>query len=178
MKNYLIGALICLLAALAFGIEPVQRLVNEVTSQGTLRGVETCIEYSKSDLLSQDAVRASCVQSFQKRLYGPDFATGLAGPRMEQEKLGWGGTLENKTPDHVTTWIRIAVTIFDADGAKQEVFAETPIWIDPLDEAEFWVELPDLEREQLDNIAFCDIDDETPKACFGWGVTEVMGLAI
>ena len=178
MKNYLIGGLICLVAALGFGIEPVQRVINELTNRGTLRGVETCIDYSKSALISQDAVRATCVQSFQNRLYVPDVAIGQAGPRMEEGKLGWGGILENKTPDHVTTWIQIAVTIFDTDGTKQEVFAETSIWIDPLGETEFRVELPELEREQFDKIQFCDIDDENPKSCFGWGVTDVKGLAI
>lgn len=178
MKNYLIGGLICLVAALVFGVDPVQRVINEVTNRGTLKGVERCMDYTKSELLSQDVVRATCVQSFHNRLYIPDLATGKAGPRIDQGEVGWGGTLENKTPDHVTTWIRIAVTIFDAEGTKQEVFAETPIWIDPLGEAEFRVELPDLEREQFDHIAFCDEDDEAPKACMQWGVPGVMGLAI
>lgn len=136
------------------------------------------MDYSKSELLSQDVVKATCVQSFQNRLYIPDLAMGQAGPRLDQGKVGWDGTLENKTPDHVTTWIRIAVTIFDADGTKKEVFAETPIWIDPLGEAEFQVDLPDLKREQLDGVAFCDNEDEAPKACMAWGITDVMGIAI
>lgn len=178
MKNYLIGGLVCLVAALTFGIKPVQRVINEATNRGTLRGVETCMDYSKSELLSHDAVKATCVQSFHNRLYSPDLAMGQAGPRIDQGKVGWGGTLANKTPDHVTTWIRIGVTIFDSDGTKQEVFAETPIWIDPLGEAEFRVELPDLEDKQFDKIKFCDHDDAAPKACIEWGVTDVMGLAI
>lgn len=178
MKNYLIGGLICLVAALAFGIEPVQRVINEATNQGTLRGVEKCMDYSKSELLSQDAVKATCVQAFHNRLYLPDLAMGQAGPRIEQGKVSWGGILENKTTDYVTTWIRIAVTIFDADGTKQEVFAETPIWIAPLNDAEFLIELPDLKREQFDDIEFCDHDDEAPKSCMGWGITDVKGLTI
>lgn len=152
--------------------------MNEAANRGTLRGVETCMDYTKSELLSQDAVKATCVQSFQKQLYLPDLATGQAGPRLDQGQVGWGGTIENKTPDHVTTWIRIAVSVFDLEGNKQEVFAETPVWIDPMGEAEFRVELQDLHREQLDDIAFCDHDDEAPKACMAWGVTDVMGLAI
>ena len=178
MKNYLIGGLICLVAALAFGIKPVQRVMNEAANQGTLRGVETCMNYSKSELLSQDAVKATCVQSFHNRLYIPDLAIGQAGPRIDQGKVGWGGTLANKTPSHVTTWIQISVTIYDADGTKQEVFAETPIWIAPLGEAEFRVELPELEGKQFDDIKFCDHDNTAPKTCIGWGVTDVMGLAI
>ena len=106
----MIVGLICLVAALAFGVGPVQRVTNEATNHGTLRGVERCMEYSKSELLSQEAVKATCVQSFHKRLYVPDLATGQAGPRLDQERVNWGGILENKTPDHVTTWIRLAVT--------------------------------------------------------------------
>lgn len=178
MKNYVIGGLIFLVAALAFGIEPVQRVINEAINRGTLRGVEACMNYSKSELLSQEAVRATCVQSFHYQLYIPDLAAGQAGPLIDQDKVGWGGTLKNKTPDHVTTWIQIAVTIFDADGNQQEIFADTPIWIDPTGEADFQVELPDLKRKQLDGIDFCDNDDKAPKACVSWGIAKVMGLTI
>lgn len=178
VKNYLIGGLVCLVAALAFGIEPVQRVINEAARKGTLKGVESCIEYSSSDLLSMEAVRVVCTKAFQKRLYHNDHATGRAGPRLTQGTVGWGGTLENKTPDHVTTWIRISVSIFDTEGAEQEYFAEMPIWIDPMDETAFTVELPDLKREQLEDIEFCENDELNPKACVGWGVIDVMGLTI
>lgn len=178
MKNYLIVGLICVVAALAFGFKPVQRVINEAANRGTLSGAETCMGYLTGELLSRDGVKTTCVQAFHSPLYIPELATGQAGPRFDQGKVSWAGTLENKTPDHVTTWIRIYVTIFDADGTKQEVLAETPIWIEPLDEAEFRVELPDLESKQFDDIAFCEKDDKAPKACMGWGVSDVMGLAI
>jgi hypothetical protein len=178
LKNYLIGGLICLVAALAFGFEPVQRMVNEAANQGTLRGVEKCMEYATSELVSKEAVKASCAQSFQERLYLPDLASGKAGPRIDQEIVGFEGLLQNKTADHVTTWIQIEVSIFDADGKERKVVAETPIWIDPMGEADFKVELPDLKPEQLDGIKWCELDDEAPKACFSWGITDVMGLVI
>ena len=175
MKNFLIGALTCLVAALAYGIEPVQRYVNEAANRGTLRGVEKCVEYSKSELLSQDAVKASCVNEFHKRLYVPYVASGLAGPREEEGRLGWGGTLENKTGDHVTTWVQVSVSIFDADGKEQESVGETPIWIDPMGESDFHVELPDLKPEALGTLGPCDLDDQAPKSCVSWGITGVLG---
>lgn len=178
MKNYLIGALICLVVALAYGIKPVQRAINEAFNQGSLRGVENCMDYSKSELLSEDAVKASCVEAFHKRLYLPEVATGKAGPRVGQGIVGWEGILENHSADHVTTWIRIGVSIYDKDGKEQEVFAETPVWIDPMGEASFQVELPDLKPEQLDAIEYCDLDDESPRDCMAWGVADVMGLVI
>lgn len=178
LKNYLIGGLICLVAALVFGIKPVQQAINETLNQGTLRGVETCMSYSSSELLSTEAVRATCVKTFQKRLYHNDHATGRAGPRAAQQTVSWSGVLENKTPDHVTTWIEVSVSIYDAEGSEQEYSSETRIWIDPLDEAEFRVELPDLEPKKLDEIEFCDYEDVAPTACVTWGVTDVMGLSI
>lgn len=178
MKNYLIGGLVCLLAFFIIGVEPLQRLINEATKHGTLRGVETCMVYSSSELLSQDAVKATCVSAFQKNLYDGDLATGRAGPENNEQTVLWGGTLQNKTSDHVTTWIQVSVSIFDANGTKQEVQAETSIWIDPLNEADFRVELPDLEREQLENVEFCDHEDLEPKACMAWTITDIMGLTI
>ena len=178
LKNYLIGALVCLVATLAYGIEPVQRLMNEVVNRGTLRGVEKCMEYSKSKLLSQDFVKASCIEAFHKRLYLPDLASGKAGPRVDQGLVGWEGNLENKTADHVTTWIQIGVSIYDKDGKEQEVFAGTAVWIDPMGEAKFQVEFPDLKPEQFDAIDFCELDDQEPKGCMAWGISDLRGLSI
>lgn len=103
---------------------------------------------------------------------------GKGGPQFDQEKVNFAGTLANKTPDHVTTWIGISATVYDAEGTKQEVLAETPIWIAPMGEADFLLELPDLKREQFDDIKFCELDDKAPKACVVWDMTEVKGLAI
>ena len=178
MKNYLIAGLICLVAALTIGIEPVQRLVNEASNHGTLRGVEKCMDYAKSELLSQEAVKASCVESFHVTLYIPELATGKARPRVDQGIAGWEGTLENKTADHVTTWVKIGVSIYDADGKEQQAFAETPLWIDPMGKATFQVELPDIKAEQLESIEYCDLDEQAPKSCMSWGVTDIKGLAI
>ncbi len=178
MKNYLIGALACLVAALTIGVEPVQRFMNESINRGTLRGVERCIDYAKSELLSKDAIKASCVQVFHKRLYLPDLASCQAGPRIDKEVVHWGGRLENKTADHVTTWVQIVVIVFDGEGKEKETFAETPIWIDPMGEAEFRVELPDLDAKHLASIEFCDDGDEKPKSCMTWAVAEVKGLVI
>jgi hypothetical protein len=178
MKNYLIVGLMILVAVLVIGIEPVQRTINEATQKGTLKGIESCMNYSRSDLLSEQAVRATCVMTFQKRLFHNDHATGRAGPRMNQRNVGWGGILENKTPDHVTTWVKISVSVFDEEGTEKKYSAEIPIWIDPLAEAEFSVDLPDAKQEQFESTEFCGHDNPAPKACFTWGVVETMGATI
>jgi hypothetical protein len=175
-KNYLIVGLIGLVVALVLGVKPIQKVINETLNRGTLKGAETCIAYSGSELLSPDSTKASCVRSFQKRLYSNDLASGQAGPTLNQETVRWGGFLENKTPDHVTTWVQISIKIFDKDGAEQEFLGDTPVWIDPLSKADFEIELPDLKRELLDDIKFCGEDDKAPKACMGWGVVDIMGL--
>ncbi|WP_170381904.1 hypothetical protein [Ruegeria atlantica] len=177
-KNYIIGGLVCLVLAMVVGVKPVQRAINEAFNLGTLRGVETCMSYSDSELLSNDAIKATCVTTFQKHLFHNDHATGRAGPRLDERIVSWGGVLQNKTPDHVTTWIQISVSIYDKEGKEQEVSAETAIWIDPLNEADFRVELPDLESEQLENLGFCEHEDTKPAECMAWGVTDVMGLAL
>lgn len=178
MKNFIIGGLACLVAGLVVGVEPLQRFVNETTNQGTLKGVEACISYTSSELLTAEAVKAACVSTFQAPLYAYEHATGKAGPRTDQSSVSWGGILENKTHDHVTTWIRLSVDIFDAEGNEQEFFAETPIWIDPLNQTEFIVQLSDVNAEQFDNLEFCELEDTAPKSCMSWGITEIMGLSL
>ncbi|WP_039019409.1 hypothetical protein [Halocynthiibacter namhaensis] len=178
MKNYVIGGLLCLLGLALTGFTPLQRFINEMMRQGTLVGMSACVNYSDNDLLSQDAIRTGCAGRFQKPLFHSDYATGRAGPRVEGSIVSWGGTLRNKQSDHVTTWLRLSVSIYDAEGDEQEVFVDTPIWIEPLGEADFMVELPEVERDQIDDITFCKHEDTDPKACLTWGVVEIMGLSI
>ncbi|MDG1532689.1 MAG: hypothetical protein P8Q99_15235 [Paracoccaceae bacterium] len=178
VKNYIIGGLLCLVAALVIGIEPLQRFVNETRNHGTLKGVETCLSYSSSELLSTEAVRSICVLAFQKPLYSNDHATGKAGPHIDRQTVSWSGLLENKKHDHVTTWIRLKVGIFDAEGIEQSFSAETIIWIDPLDQTEFSVELPDVSAEQLEKLEFCELEDAAPKSCISWGISELKGLSL
>lgn len=178
MKNYIIAGLLCLVLVLAIGVQPVEKTINEALNQGTLKGIETCISYSESDLVSEGAIQAMCAMTFQKSLHDNDHATGRAGPSFDRRIVSWDGVLENKTPDHVTTWVRISVSIFDKEGEETEVYAETPIWIDPLNEAAFQVELPDLESEQLKDLEFCEYEDTAPTDCMVWGVSRMMGVAI
>lgn len=178
MKNYLIAGLFCLVAFFAFGFEPVQQYINETTRQGTLKGVEECIAYSGSGLISENAVKIACVSAFQKTLYNGDLATGRAGPRNDKHSVRWAGTLNNKTTDHVTTWIKVSVSTFDSKGVEQAYHAETSIWIDPQNEAKFEVELPELEPKKLENLEFCDHEDLKPKECMTWGISNIQGLTI
>ncbi len=178
MKDLIIVGLVCLVAALVFGFEPVQRTINVAIFSGTLRGVESCMDYSRSDLLSEEAVQATCISSFQRRLFGSDFATGRAGLRLERGEVSWGGLLRNETSDHVTTWVNITVYVFDAEGNEQEFEADTAIWIDPLGEAEFIVNLPDLESEQIGDLRLCDHESVELISCMTWGIYGVEGLSI
>ena len=78
----------------------------------------------------------------------------------------------------MTTWIRLSVRIFDEEGNEEVFSAETPIWIDPLGQAEFGVGLPDVNPEQFDNLDFCERDDAAPTSCISWEITEMMGLSL
>lgn len=167
-----------MVAALILGFEPIERTINETINRGTLKGVETCVAYSSSNLISEETIRTTCVNSFQKRLHSRDHATGRAGPRWNENTVFWNGTLENKTPDHVTTWVQILVEVFDEDGAKKEYSADTSIWIEPLHEVEFRVKIGDLEPEQIKDVEFCEHEASSPKGCMTWGITDAMGLKI
>lgn len=178
MKNYLLAGMACIIAAMAMGIDPVLRFVNETSNRGTLKGVENCIEYEQSELISEESVKALCVQKFHRPLYLQELATGKAGLRAEGDAVSLEGKLENKTPNHVTTWVKLLIFIIDDEGKEKEVFAETSIWIDPTSEAEFKLEFPDLAPKEFENLAHCEEENSAPMSCFGWSIAEIMGLAI
>lgn len=178
MKNVLIAGLACLVAAFAFGVEPLLRVTNEAMNRGTLRGVEKCVGYSASELLSDDAIKATCTRKFEKRLFHRDHANGRAGPRFDRDVVFWEGVMENDTSDHLTTWVRISVGVLDEEGKEQVFRVEAPIWIDPLGEQKFSVEVPDLKRGVLEDLEFCDRKDDEPKSCMLWDVVAVKGLSL
>jgi hypothetical protein len=178
MKNYIITGLSFVVVALLVGGEPIQRTMNEALYRGSLRGAEECVSYSSGRLLSPEAVRTSCVSKFEKQLFGSDYATGRAGPRLDKQIVAWGGELENKSADHVTTSIRVTVIIFDKDGKETEFSGGTSIWIDPMSHSDFRVKLSGLEREMLEDINFCEDEVENPTQCMRWSISEVKGLSI
>jgi hypothetical protein len=178
IKNYLIGGLLCIVLMLAFGIKPVQRVMNEAVKRGTVNAVEICLDYTRGELLSEEAAKVVCASNFQKRLLGSEYAFGRAGPRLVLDELRWGGTLRNDSVDHVTTWVQIAVYVYDENGSEQKILADTQIWLEPMGETEFEVEISDLTEEQINDLDFCDLDMPNPKSCFSWGVVSVKGLSI
>lgn len=177
-KNYVIVGLTCLIAAMIIGVQPVQRAINEAFYRGTLTGVDKCISYSDTQLISSEAMRAACVSLFQRSLFSDEHAKGRAGPGYTEEGVIWVGNLENNTPDHVTTWIRLAVTIYDAKGIEEKFMGDTSVWVDPLGDSDFRVDLPDLTRDMVDATEFCERDAPSPMSCMRWGIVEVKGLSI
>ena len=178
IKNYLIGGLLCIVLMLVFGFKPVYRVMNEAVNRGTVNAVEMCLDYTRGEVLSEEAVKAVCVSTFQKRLLGNEYAFGRAGPRLVLDGVRWGGTLQNDTVDHVTTWVQVAVNVYDENGSEQKALADTQVWLEPMDETEFEVEVPDLKQEQINDLDFWDLDMPNPKSCFSWGVVAVKGLSI
>lgn len=177
MKNYIIGGLVVLVAALVFGVTPIQRAANETLFSGTLKGAEWCMSYSNSELLSREAVKGRCAAAFQKRLFAGD-ASGRAGPRLKKKYVGWGGELKNKTTDSITTSVSVGLALFDADGKETKFFAETPIWIEPLSKADFHVDFPTLNADQIKEFEFCDRDAPKRQSCFDWWVHDIFGLTL
>lgn len=160
------------------GFKPVQRTINEAVNRGTLTGVENCIAYSESQLISSEATRSACIRSFEKNLFSGEHASGRAGPTFTDQSVSWVGKLENKTPDHVTTWIGLSVIVYDAEGNEKEFLGDTSVWIDPLGETDFRVDLPELTRDMVDASEFCELDAASPTSCMSWGIVEVKGLSI
>ncbi len=178
MKKLAILAAVCAAAYLIIDFPKVQQTANEALRDGTLKGVEACVEYSKSELVSAETTRNACSARFQNPLYNNDFATGRAGPAFEAGAVLLKGSLENKETSHVTTWVALSFSIFDAEGKESEFPADIFIWIEPRSSTEFSVALPDLEPEKVRDLKFCDLDDENRKSCMSWGMKGIQGIEI
>lgn len=168
----------CGAAYLLYDWQSVKLAVNEALHAGTLKGVENCVAYSKSDLMSAEATRYVCIDNFQKNLYDGDLATGRAGPDDYSGRVNLSGSLENKTSDFVTTWVQLYLKLYDATGTEKEFQAETYIWIEPHSTADFSVELLNLKPDGVETTMFCDVDDTSPKSCMRWGVAKIKGIEI
>jgi len=176
MNKFIVLACVGGAAYLLYDLQSVKQTANEALRAGTLKGVETCVAYSKSDLVSAETTRNVCIESFQKVLYNSDLATGRAGPRVASGSVSLGGSLENKTPDFVTTWVKVSFALYDSSGKEKEFLADTYIWIEPRSSADFSVELPELKPDDVQSVEFCDHDDDTPKSCMSWGIVKMKGI--
>ncbi|PHO03021.1 hypothetical protein CSC82_13940 [Rhodobacteraceae bacterium 4F10] len=178
MKTLAVLAALCAAAYLIFDFTKVQQTANEVLRDGTLQGVEACVDYTESDLITTETTRNACSARFQKRLSSGDFATGRAGPSLKGDRVLLEGSLENKKTSHVTTWVALRFYTFDADGKESTFSTDTSLWIEPRSTTEFSVVLPDLEPKKIRDLEFCHHEDEKPKSCMSWGVIEIQGIKI
>jgi cAMP phosphodiesterase len=178
MNKFVILACVGGAAFLLYDLQSVKQAVNEALRWGTLKGVETCVAHSKSDLVSAETTRNVCIESFQRVLYNRDLATGRAGPKVAAGGVNLDGFLENKTSGFVTTWVKVAFELYDASGETREFQADTYIWIEPRSSTDFSVALPDLEPDEVQSVEFCDHDDTLPKSCMTWGIVEIKGIEI
>ncbi len=178
MKNFIILICLCAAAYILYDLQSVKLALNKSLRDGTLQGVENCVAYSRSELVSVETTRNVCVENFHIELFDGDFATGRAGPKDMSGEAGWAGTLENKTAGHVTTWVRVSVSLFDADGKEKEYEANTYVWIEPQSSTNFQVGLSELAPSELKSVEFCDRDDGSPKSCVSWGIVRIKGIKI
>lgn len=178
MNKFLALAAMCGAAYLLYDFQSVKQLANETLRDGKFTGVEACVAYSESDLVSAQTTRNACSERFQKRLFDGDFATGRAGPKTRSGSVYLEGSLENKLSNHVTTWVELSFYIFDLDGKESKFYTDTYVWIEPRASYEFSVALPDISAEDVRDLEFCDHDDESPKSCMSWGVRGIKGVEL
>lgn len=180
MKNFVILLTVGTAAYLLSTLLPVKIALNESLNGGTLKGVENCVTFSASELVSPETTQNACVAKFQKQLFDGDLVNGRAGPRFKDGKVFLGGNLQNDTTGHVTTWVRAYLGVYDEKGNKKEFSGETFIWIEPQSTTALNVELYGIERNELEDLEFCPRDEEesTHASCIYWGVSRVMGIEI
>ena len=68
MNKIAIFVAACAAAYLVFDFPKVQQAANKALRDGTLQGVEACVEYAKSELVTLETTRNACSARFQKYL--------------------------------------------------------------------------------------------------------------
>ena len=160
------------------GVTPIKRTVNEFANMGVLEGVERCLEYSSSELVSPETVRDLCTQKFRKPIYDGDAATGRAGPREIGGTVYLVGTINNKLPNFITTWVQFEFSIYDDIGSERAIRTASVFWIEPLSSSDFQVELPDIKSADFAGFEFCPHDESEKKRCIAWGTPRIEGIKL
>lgn len=180
MKKFAALMCICIAAYVLYNLQTVKMTVNESLNSGTLRGVENCVSYSTSELVSTETTRNSCVARIQKSVPNAHLINGLAGPRVRNGQAFLDGDLNNDTSGHIATWFRAYIGVHDETGKRSEYSGETFIWVEPQSSQEFSIELDGAEPEQFQGLDFCpkSENESTYKSCIVWGVSRVRGIEI
>lgn len=181
-----ITAVFMLLVTLS-ACKPAKETFNELLNAGRLQGVSRCVELSTTDLISNEAIRRTCVAKFerdipQKHLFQ---ISGSGGPEKRGEKRVFAGTLANASSDYVVTQLVIEVR-FSANATSKAVAAaprrsiytvSLTDWIEPGEDDESFTsdEVSGPPRDWGESPSCREGVDER---CWSWSILSGKGLRV
>lgn len=139
--------------------------IQERRHSGTLRGVEHCVKYNHSDLVSEADIRTSCAQKHSKEM-----PTWNLNGRATYRDTGhtFGGTLKNNTSDIVYTQIEVWIEHEDENLGREYLFLRN-VWLPPGETMNFFEIVQNRPKHT---------HDKEGRSMFNWGISHAKGVPI
>ncbi|WP_339718268.1 hypothetical protein [uncultured Maritimibacter sp.] len=171
------------IALMTAACKPVRETINEITNHGKLAGVANCIELSPQGLLSEEAVRGSCIAKFQTELppWVAQSFDGRGGPSSLGKDKVFSGVITDSPDEYVITKFRVSVVTYASEGDEPDhASAVVEGWFEPGSQYVEFTSLPldDLPKSwgEIDGMAGCD--GEEKRDCWTWTIVGTWGLAL
>lgn len=173
----LFSALIILLAFYGwyFHANRFLSVLNRTINMGTLEGVKKCVEFKRTDLLEESALRDFCAKELQVESY--DFrVSGEGNPQISFGNRVFAATLKNSSDSWIATELVLRILV-DQKGLKDVVELKKKVWIEPNSESFETFELDTISDVTWNKWQECRTS-KTPFGCETWVVFEQYGVKI
>ncbi|MGI3166404.1 hypothetical protein [Pseudooceanicola sp. 200-1SW] len=167
MSRFSLCAAVLLLGALG-GCKPVA-VVVESLFQGSLRGLDACMEANASSFLDREDVRAICVSKHQQPMT-PRELEHLQGVARSQGRT-MTATISSTFSDRIISQVNLMVYRYDEAGEVATARSNASTWLLPGERVEVSAELMDLSTEDQ-ALGWCDdaLAFDARRSCKTWDI--------
>ena len=167
MSKFSLCAAVLLLGALG-GCKPVA-VVVESLFQGSLRGLDACMEANASSFLDREDVRAVCVTKHQRPMNPRDLEHLQGEARLQGRTLT--ATLTSSFTDRIISQVKLGVSVYDAAGEVSFVPSYASTWLLPGETVEVTTVHRELSPEDQ-ALGWCDdaLAYDARRSCKTWDI--------
>jgi hypothetical protein len=176
---------IAALAALALlgACKPMDTLWNDIYGNGTIQGAETCMKQRQSDLITDRAVRRTCIEEFEVSLSTEevDRFGGKGWVTKINDEVVFKAGFTHDLTDWVVTRVEVQLSLKEAEtdipfGGK-DFSVDSIVWIEAHTDGTTWTSR-EVENAPtgMEDIPWCR--PNTTSKCLNWMITDAKGLKI
>lgn len=173
----LMSLAICMTAVMLAGCKPIEKAYNELMNGGELEGYAACMEYTKSEFISDNDAKIVCLNKFDRKVNNWVFNNDPGAGWTENNGQLFGFNFNVPPKGFVITSMAVEVGHFDDKGEVTKHQGEGLTWLSTSSKSTIYFSLTPGSMA-LHKAPWCKEGAETRKDCKYWRVLWARGLKL